>query len=96
MPSQNRSLKPDSNASQDLSTGALSHTTAYGRRWRCEGVYVKASVSITETVTVTLDSVDGANYDSVLATVDFKNASLSECVEWFKKQGIPMEMNAAL
>lgn len=70
MPYQNRSLRPDLSASQDLSSAALSYTTAIGRRFKLESVYLKASVSITETVTITLDSALGANYDVVLNTYD--------------------------
>ena len=70
MPFQNRSLKPDKTASQDLSAAALSYTTDYGRRFKLESVYVKASVAITETITITLDSALGADYDIVLQTYD--------------------------
>ena len=70
MPFQNRSLKPDKSASQDLSVAALSYTTDYGRRFKLESVYLKASVAITETITVTLDSALGADYDVVLQTYD--------------------------
>ena len=61
-----RSLKLDKTTSQDLSLGALSYTTDYGRRFKIEGIYFKSSVAITETITITLDSKNGANYDSVL------------------------------
>lgn len=66
----NRPLKPDKTTSQDLSAGALSYTTNYGRRWKLESVAIKASVAITETITITLDSKNGSNYDVVLQTYD--------------------------
>lgn len=66
----NRSLKADKTASQDLSAAALSYTTDYGRKFKLEAVYVKASVAITETVTITLDSALGAAYDIILQTYD--------------------------
>jgi hypothetical protein len=70
MPVQNRALKPDKTTSQNLANAALSYTTDYGRRFKLESVSLHASVAITETVTVTLDSAHGANYDVVLAKID--------------------------
>jgi len=62
----NNSLKPDIVTSQDLSADALSYTTSIGRRFRLEKIHFHASVAITETITITLDSGKGANYDVVL------------------------------
>lgn len=70
MPFQNRSLKKDKTTSQNLALAALSYTTDYGRRFKLESVSIHASVAITETITITLDSAHGANYDEVLAVVD--------------------------
>ena len=70
MPSQNRALKKDKTTSQNLVSGALSYTTDYGRRFKLESVSLHASVAITETITITLDSAHGSNYDEVLSTVD--------------------------
>ena len=70
MPFQNRALKKDKTSSQNLALGALSYTTDHGRRFKLESVSLHASVAITETVTITLESAHGANYDEVLATVD--------------------------
>lgn len=67
MGSPNRSLKKDKTSSQDLSDAALSYTTDFTRRVKIEAVILRASVAITETITITLDSVNGANYDTVLA-----------------------------
>ena len=89
MPFQNRSLKPDKTSSQDLSAAALSYTTDYGRRFKLECVYLKASVSITETITITLDSALGSDYDVVLQTYDM----VSETSFIWRPQG---EMNLQL
>lgn len=70
MPFQNRALKPDKTFSQDLSQGSLSYTTEFGRRFKLEQILFKASVAITETITITLDSAHGANYDTVLGTIE--------------------------
>jgi hypothetical protein len=67
MPVQNRSLKPDKTATQDLANGALSYTTDYNRRFKLESVMIKFSTAVTEEVTITLDSAHGSNYDVVLA-----------------------------
>ena len=64
------SLKADRTASQDLSSGALSYTTSFGRRFKLESVYLKATAAITETITITLDSALGSAYDVVLQTYD--------------------------
>ena len=63
------SLKPDIVFSQDLSVGAgtpLSFTTSIGRRFRLEQIIFRASVAITETITITLDSGKGTAYDTIL------------------------------
>lgn len=60
----NNSLKPDITFSQDLSVGAgtaLDFTTTIGRRFKLEKIIFKASVAITETITITLDSVSGVD-----------------------------------
>jgi hypothetical protein len=60
------SLKPDIATSQDLSLGALSYTTVIGRRFTLERILFHASEAITETITITLDSGKGSDYDTVL------------------------------
>lgn len=67
--------KSDLTTSQDLSAGELSYTTSIGRRFKLDSVNGKASVSITETITITLDSAQGANYDVVLATIKLVSKS---------------------
>ena len=59
-------LKSDVTTSQDLSAGALSYTTSYGRKFKLEKIFFHASEAITETITITLDSAKGSNYDVVL------------------------------
>jgi len=66
----NPSLKADKSSSQNLSAGALLYTTAIGRRFKLESVSVHASVNITETITVTLISALGSNYNVILAKRD--------------------------
>ena len=61
--------KSDKTTSQDLSAAALAYTTSIARRFKLDSVNGKSSVAITETVTITLDSAKGANYDVVLATI---------------------------
>jgi Tfp pilus assembly protein FimT len=54
--------------SQSLTSAALNQSTEFENIVRITAVYLKASVAITETVTVTLVSPDGTNYDIVLDT----------------------------
>lgn len=61
-------LCKDKTSSQDLSSAALSYTTDYGRKRKIESISIHFSVAVTETITVTLDSATGANYDVVLDT----------------------------
>jgi hypothetical protein len=59
-------LKSDLTATQDLSSGALAYTSTTGRKFKLEEILIHFSVAVTETITVTRDSVNGANYDTVL------------------------------
>jgi len=52
--------------SQDLSSAALSYTTTFEKAFRLDLINFHASVAITETITITIDSARGANYDTVL------------------------------
>ncbi len=61
-------LKLDITVSQNLTANPLSYTTSIGRRWKPERLHIHADVAITETITITLDSMQGANYDVVLHT----------------------------
>lgn len=56
--------------SQNLVTSTLSHTSTFGTDLKLLSIMLHASVAITETITVTFDSGDGANYDTVLATTN--------------------------
>ena len=58
--------RPDITFSQDLTAAALSYTTSINRKVKIEQVTLQASEAITETITITLDSVNGANYDVIL------------------------------
>ena len=59
-------LKSDITFSQDLTAGALSYTTTLTRKFKLASIMFHASGVITETITITLDSVQGANYDTLL------------------------------
>lgn len=59
-------LKPDLTSSQNLALGALSYTSSTSRAFKLEEVLIHFSVVVTETVTVTRDSVNGNNYDTIL------------------------------
>ena len=59
-------LKLDATASQDLTSGALSFTTSWTKPVRIQEIILHASVAITEDVTITRDSVNGANYDAII------------------------------
>lgn len=69
----NNSLKPDIAVSQDLSEGALSYTTSIGRRFKLERILFSASEPITETITITLDSGKGSDYDTLLRSKTLSN-----------------------
>ena len=66
---QNRALKPDVIASQNLALAALSYTTTFARRFKLQSIGLSASVGITETVTFSLISAKGSNYDRILKRV---------------------------
>jgi hypothetical protein len=61
----------DKTTSQNLTSGALDYTTAYRHPVKLEAVYVKASVNITEQVTLSIDSKHGSTYDRVIRKLDF-------------------------
>lgn len=61
-----RFLKPDINTSQDLSSAVLSYTTSIAKAFKLDQIIIKASVNITETITITLISAKGTNYNAVL------------------------------
>ncbi len=56
-------------SSQVLSAGALSVTSSSSnKRWKLIEVLLHASTNITETVTVTFNSITGSNYDTTLGS----------------------------
>jgi len=52
--------------SQNFASAELNYTTSIGRKFKLERIHFHASVNITETITITLDSKQGANYDVIL------------------------------
>lgn len=70
-----RSLRIPITTSQDLSAGAMAYTTSIGRRFKLESISIHFSVAVTETLTITRDSAQGANYDTVLISRDLVAAT---------------------
>lgn len=62
-------LKTDKSTTQDLSAGALSYTTTFSRKFKLEQIIFHFSQAVTETVTITLVSALGSNYNTVLQSV---------------------------
>ncbi len=62
-------LKPDITFSQDLTAAALSYTTSIARKFKLSSIHFKATGNITETITITKDSKQGATYDTVLKSI---------------------------
>ena len=52
--------------SQDLSAGALDFGFEFGQACELMTIYLSASINITESITVSFDSVNGATYDTVI------------------------------
>jgi len=68
-------LKGDLTTSQDLSEAALSYTTSYSKAFKLDMILIKFSVNVTEDITITLDSANGAAYDVVLRTKGLSSES---------------------
>lgn len=59
-------VKPEQDFTQDLSSAVLSFTTSSnGKAFHLDQIYFRFSETVSETITVTLDSVKGSNYDGV-------------------------------
>lgn len=66
-----RFIKNSQKYTQDLSTGPLSFTTTFGKKpFRTMLVTLKATQAISETVTISLDSVNGSAFDVLICSVD--------------------------
>lgn len=63
------SIHPDQYASQDLSAGALSYIATYGKRFKLDEILVHFSQAVSETITITMVSKNGVNYNTVLQSV---------------------------
>jgi len=68
-------LKGDLTDSQDLSEDELSFTTTYSKAFRLNLILIKFSVAVTEDITITLDSAQGASYDVVLRAKSLSSES---------------------
>ena len=75
--------RTDTTDEQDLSAAALNMVTSFTKQFRLDQVIVHASVAITETITITVDTKKGADYDTVLAEV----ALIAETDFVFRPQG---------
>tara|TARA_Y100000310_G_C20286485_1_gene625116 strand:+ start:277 stop:627 length:351 start_codon:yes stop_codon:yes gene_type:complete len=70
-------LIPDITTSQDLTAAALNFTTSIGRPFKLNEIHIHFSVVVTETITIKINSAQGANYDakkvsrSLVAEQDF-------------------------
>ena len=80
-------LKPDLTSIQDFSAAgfpALSYTSSSSnRKFKLEEVIIHFSAAVTETITITRDSVNGADYDHILA----KRSMVAEQDFIFRPQG---------
>jgi hypothetical protein len=65
---KSRFPKPDQTFSQDLTAGVLSFTTTTtnNKPFHLDQVIIKFTVAISETVTISIDSVKGSAYDTIL------------------------------
>jgi|GEM_PF-1973889 len=55
-------------SSQNLSSAAMNYTTNFSDKVRVRAIFVHASVAITETVKIYLDSLTNATYDTLLVS----------------------------
>jgi hypothetical protein len=62
-------------ASQDLAAGALAYTYEFTRDGVLDDIKFNFSAACSQTVTITFDSVTGANYDTILKTEVMSSAS---------------------
>ena len=62
------SLNNDKYATQALASGALNATFSFTKRYKLDEVLINFSQSVYETVTTTLISANGSNYNQVLDT----------------------------
>jgi len=62
-------LSKDVTTSQNLATAGLDYTTVIARDRKVEMILFHFSAAVSETVTITLDSGNGANYDTILQEV---------------------------
>ncbi len=63
------SLNSDLYASQDLSLAPLSYIATYGKRFKLDEILVHFSQAVSETITITMVSKNGTNYNTVLQSV---------------------------
>lgn len=77
-------------SSQSLAEDALSYTTNFAAKTRIKQILLHSSIAITQTVTISIDSKTGANYDTTLASnslVSESNYSYLPCPEFILESG---------
>ena len=77
------SLNSDQYATQNLASAPLAATFSYSKRYKLDEILINFSQAVTETVTITMISKNGANYNVPLDTIPTNGAS--SCV--FRPQG---------
>lgn len=68
---KSRFPKPEQEFSQDLSAAVLSFTTTTpgSKPFHLDQIVIRFTEAVSETITITLDSIRGSNYDVVLQEV---------------------------
>ena len=69
------SLNSDQYATQNLASASLSATFSYLKRYKLDEILINFSQAVTETVTITMISKNGANYNVPLDTIPTNGAS---------------------
>ena len=72
---KNDTLRSDITTTKDLSTGELDFTTTVGRKFRLSSVHFHFGAGVTETITITKDSKQGTDYDTVLKSISLSNGT---------------------
>lgn len=63
------SIHPDQISSQNLASAPLSFIAIYGKRFKLDEILIHFSQAVSETVTITMISKNGSNYNTVLQEV---------------------------
>ena len=58
----------ENTTSQNLATAALSFTTSLSTDFRLVSIFFKFTAAVSQTITITLDSLQGASFDTIIGT----------------------------